>query len=134
MVVTCAFYGFVNRTTRVTLQVDRDKLEVGQLLAFEGQQYIILSMFEAEGHYLANVGLEYLHRRRPPARLKTFVPGAVALADKDTPESRQESTLNARLQAAEARLQDLLRERDEVLQLLDHAIQQLDHLQQSVRS
>jgi hypothetical protein len=138
MVVTCAFYGFVNRTTKVTLQVDRDKLEVGQLFAFEGEHYVILSVFEADGHYHANVGLEYLHRLRMPARVKTFVPGTLAFDDKDTQESRQdgqESALYyARLKAAEARLQDLLRERDEVLQLLDHAIQQLDQLQQSARS
>ena len=56
MVVTCAFYGFVNRTTKVTLQVDRDKLEVGQLFGFEGEHYVILSVFEADGHYHANVG------------------------------------------------------------------------------
>jgi len=137
MVVTCAFYGFVNRTTKVTLQIDRDKLEVGQLFAFEGEHYVILSVFEADGHYHANVGLEYLHRLRMPARVKTVVPGTLAFDDKDTPDSRhdgQESALYARLKAAEAKLQDLLRERDEVLQLLDHAIQQLDHLQQSARN
>ncbi len=134
MVVTCAFYGFVNRTTKVTLQVDRDKLEVGQLFAFEGEHYVILSVFEADGHYHANVGLEYLHRLRMPARVKTFVPGTLAFDDQDTQESRQESALYARLKAAEARLQDLLRERDEVVELLDHAIQQLDHLQQSARN
>ena len=137
MVVTCAFYGFVNRTTKVTLQVDRDKLEVGQVFAFEGEHYVILSVFEADGHYHANVGLEYLHRLHRSARVKTFLPSTLAFDDKDTPESRhdgQESALYARLKAAEARLQDLLRERDEVLQLLDHAIQQLDQLQQSARS
>jgi len=133
MVVTCAFYGFVNRTAKVTLQVDRDKLEVGQLLAFEGEHYVILSVFEADGHYHANVGFEFLHRLRTPARTKTFVPGTLAFNDKDTPESGQESTLSARLKMAEARLHDLLRERDEVLQLLDHALQQLDHLQQSAK-
>ena len=36
MVVTCAFYGFINRTAKVTLQVDREKLEVGQSFVFEG--------------------------------------------------------------------------------------------------
>jgi hypothetical protein len=133
MVVTCAFYGFINRTAKVILQVDRDTLEVGQLLAFEGEHYVILSVFEADGHYHANVGLEHLHRLRMPARVKTVVHDALRCNDKDTPESRQESALSARLKAAEARLQDLLRERDEVLQLLDHAIQQLDHLQQSTR-
>jgi len=134
MVVACAFYGFVNRTTKVTLQVERDKLEVGQMFAFEGEHYVILSVFEADGHHHANVGLEYLHRLRMPARVKTVIPGTLAFDDQDTPESRQESALSARLKAAEARLQDLLRERDEVLQLLDHAIQQLDHLQQSART
>jgi hypothetical protein len=133
MVVACAFYGFVNRTAKVTLQVDRDKLEVGQLLAFEGEHYVILSVFEADSHYHANVGLEYLHRLRMPARVKTVVHGTLVFNDKDTPESGQESALSARLKVAEAKLQDLLRERDEVLQLLDHAIQQLDHLQQSAR-
>jgi hypothetical protein len=134
MVVTCAFYGFVNRTAKVALQVDRDKLGVGQLFGFEGEHYVILSVFEADGHYHANVGLESLHRLRMPARVRTVVPGTLAFDDKDMPESRPESALYARLQTAEARLEDLLRERDEVLQLLDHAIQQLDQLQQSART
>jgi hypothetical protein len=136
MVVTCAFYGFVNRTTKVVLQVDRDKLEVGRLFAFEEEHYVILSVFEADGHYRANVGLEHLHRLRMPARAKTLAPGTLAFEDKEAKEPRQdeqESALSARLKAAEARLQDLQRERDEVLQLLDQAIQQLDHLQQSAR-
>jgi hypothetical protein len=63
MVVTCAFYGFLNRTTKVTLQVDRETLEVGQSFTFEGDDYVILSVFEADDHYRANVGLEHLHRR-----------------------------------------------------------------------
>ena len=74
MVVTCAFYGFVNRTTKVTLQVDREKLEVGRSVTFEGDQYVILSVFEAEDDYRANVGLEHLHRFRIPARLKAPTP------------------------------------------------------------
>jgi hypothetical protein len=132
MVVTCAFYGFVNRTTKVILQVDRDKLEVGQVFAFEGEHYVMLSVFEADGHYHANIGLEHLHRLRMPARVKALVPGTLAFEDKEAKQPRQdgqESALYARLQAAEAKLEDLLRERDEVLQLLDHAIQQLDRLQ-----
>jgi hypothetical protein len=134
MVVTCAFYGFVNRTTKVALQVDREKLEVGQSFAFEGDNYVILSVFEADGHYGANVGLEHLHRPRMPSRVKAPAPGALAFKDKDAQEPRQdgqESALYAQLRAAEAKLQDLLRERDEALKLLDHAIQQLDRLQQS---
>jgi hypothetical protein len=137
MVVTCAFYGFINRTTKVTLQVDRDKLEVGQSFAFEGDNYVILSVFEADGHYGANVGLEHLHRLRTPARMKAPARGTPVFQDKDPQESRkdgQESTLYARLQAAEAKLQDLLRERDEALKLLDHAMQQLDRLQQNERT
>lgn len=133
MVVTCAFYGFINRTTKVTLQVDREKLEVGQSLAYEGDHYIILSVFEGDDHYRANVGLEHLHRVRTPTRLKAPAPNTLASAPKDATESRkhgQETVLQARLRATEARLQDLLRERDEALRLLDHAIQQLDRLQQ----
>jgi hypothetical protein len=133
MVVTCAFYGFVNRTTKVTLQVDREKLEVGQSFAFEGDHYVILSVFEGDDHHRANVGLEHLHRLRTPARLKVPAPSTPAFAPRDVTESRkhgQEAVLQARLKAAEARLQDLLCERDEALRLLDHAIQQLDHLQQ----
>jgi hypothetical protein len=133
MVVTCAFYGFVNRTTKVTLQVDREKLEVGQSFAFEGDHYVILSVFEGDDHYRANVGLEHLHRLRTPARLKVPAPSTPAFASRDATESRkhgQEAVLQARLKAAETKLQDLLRERDEALKLLDHAIQQLDHLQQ----
>jgi hypothetical protein len=136
MVVTCAFYGLVNRTTKVVLQVARDKLEVGQSFAFEGDHYVILSVFEADGHYHANVGLEHLHRLRTPARVKALVPGTLAFEEKNAKEPRQnglESALHARLKAAEAQLQDLLRERDEALQLLDHAIQQLDRLQQSAK-
>jgi hypothetical protein len=133
MVVTCAFYGFINRTTKVTLQVDREKLEVGQSLAFGGDHYVILSVFEANDHYRANVGLAHLQRLRPPARLKVPAPSTPAAAPKDGTESRQhgqEAILQGRLKAAEARLQDLLRERDEALKLLDHAIEQLDRLQQ----
>jgi hypothetical protein len=134
MAVTCAFYGFVNRTTKVTLQVDREQLEVGQSFAFEGDQYVILSVFEADGHYGANVGLEHLHRLRIPSRVKAPIPGVLIFEDKEAHKSRQdelESTLSTRLKAAETKLQDLLRERDEALKLLDHAIQQLDRLQQS---
>jgi hypothetical protein len=137
MVVTCAFYGFVNRTTKVTLQVDREKLEVGQSFAFEGDHYVILSVFEADGDYRANVGLEHLHRLRMPARVKAPAPGTLAFEDKDAKEPRkdeQEPALYARLKAAETKLQDLLRERDEALKQLDHAIQQLNRLQQSERS
>jgi DNA-binding transcriptional regulator GbsR (MarR family) len=134
MVVTCAFYGFINRTTKVTLQVDRETLEVGQAFAFEGDHYVILSVFEADDHYRANVGLEHLHRLRTPARLKVATSSTLTFADRADRESRkdgQEAVLQARLKAAEAKLQDLQRERDEALELLDHAIQQLERLQQS---
>jgi hypothetical protein len=133
MVVTCAFYGFINRTTKVTLQVDREELEVGRSFTFEGDQYVILSMFEADDHYRANVGPAHLQRFRMPARLKAPAPNTPASAPKDAIDSRkhgQETILQARLKATEARLQDLLHERDEALKLLDHAIQQLNRLQQ----
>jgi hypothetical protein len=133
MVVTCAFYGILNRTTKVTLQVDREMLEVGQSFAFAGDRYVILSVFEADDHYGANVGLEHLHRLRTPARLKAHAPNTLAFVPNDATESRKpgpEAALQARLQVAEAQLQDLLRERDEALKLLDHAIQQLERLQQ----
>lgn len=131
MVVTCAFYGFINRTTKVTLQVDREALEVGQSFTFEGNQYVILSVFEADDYYRANVGPEHLQRFRTVARLKAPAPNT--LVAKDATPSRnpgQETVLQARLKAAEVRLEDVLRERDEALKLLDHAIQQLDRLQQ----
>jgi hypothetical protein len=137
MVVTCAFYGFVNRTTKVTLQVDREKLEVGRSFAFEGDNYVILSVFEVAGTYRANVGLQHLHRLRQPARMKAPTPGTLAFDDKDAREPRkdgQESALYARLEAAEAKLHDLLRERDEALKRLEAALQQLDRLQHSERS
>jgi hypothetical protein len=133
MVVTCAFYGFINRTAKVTLQVDQEELEVGQSLVFEGERYVILSVFEANDGYRANVGLEHLQRSRPHARLKALAPSILIGTPQDATDSRphgQEAVLQARLQAAEAKLQDLLRERDEALKLLDQAIQQLDHLQQ----
>jgi hypothetical protein len=137
MVVTCAFYGFVNRTTKIMLQVDREKLEVGRSFAFEGDTYVILSVFEADGHYHANVGLEHLHRARMPLRLKAPGSGTLAFEEKESKDSGQEvqeSALSARLQAAEAKLQDVLRERDEALKLLDQAIQQLDRLRQRDRN
>jgi hypothetical protein len=134
MVVTCAFYGFINRTTKVTLQIDGEQLEVGQSFTFEGDNYVILSVFEANGHYRANVGLEHLHRLRTPARLKAPTPSTPASEHKDAPDYRKpgpEAVLQARLQVAEARLQDLLRERDEALKLLESAIRQLDRLQET---
>jgi hypothetical protein len=137
MVVTCAFYGFVNRTTKVTLQIDREKLEVGQSFAFEGDNYVILSVFEIEGTYRANVGLQHLHRLRLPARMKAPTSHTLVFEDKDAKDPRkdgQESALYARLKAAETKLQDLLRERDEALKRLEEVIQQLDRLQQSERS
>jgi hypothetical protein len=133
MVVTCAFYGFINRTTKVTLQVDREQLEVGRSFVFEGEQYVVLSVFEAGGQYCVNVGLEHLQRSRTPVRPKTLVRPTCVAASLDATESGrpgQEAVVEARLRAAEAQLQDLLRERDEALKLLDHAIQELDHLQQ----
>ena len=137
MVVTCAFYGFINRTTKVTLQVDREKLAVGQSLAFEGDHYLILSVFEADGHYRANVGLAHLHPTRSASRLKTVPPHPPALEGKAPQDSRRdtrESALQTSLQTAEAKLQDLLRERDEVLKRLEDAIQQLDRIHQHART
>jgi hypothetical protein len=133
MVVTCAFYGLINRATKVTLQVDREKLEVGESFMLEGEHYVILSVFEADGHYCANVGLEHFQRSRTPARLKAPAPNAPGALSPDVaaPGKRgEEAVLQAHLRAAEAKLQDLLRERDEALKLLDHALQELDHLQQ----
>jgi hypothetical protein len=133
MVVTCAFYGFINRTTKVTLQVDRNELEVGRPLTFEGHQYVILSVCGADDRYHANVGATHLQRLRPPAPLKAPALYLPVAAPQDVAQARgpePETVLEARLQAAEARLKDVLRERDEALRLLDHAIQQLDRLQQ----
>jgi len=48
------------------------------MCASEGEQYSILSLFEADGHYHANIGPEYLHRVRMPARGQTFAPGTLA--------------------------------------------------------
>ena len=136
MVVTCAFYGFINRTAKVTLQVNREELEVGRSVTFEGGQYVILSVFEAEDDYRANVGPEQLQRFRIPARLKAPTPNTPVAAPTDATQSRkhgQETVLQARLKAAEAKLEDALRERDEALKRLDHAIQQLDRLQQMAK-
>jgi hypothetical protein len=133
MVVTCAFYGFVNRTTKVTLQVDREALEVGRSLTFEGNEYVILSVFEAAGEFRANVGPEQLQRPRAAVRLRAPALSTPMAVPRDaTPgrEYEQETVLQARLKAAEARLEDVLRERDEALKLLDHAIHQLNCLQQ----
>jgi hypothetical protein len=136
MVIPCAFYGFVNRTTKVTLQVDRAQLEVGQAIAYDGDSYVILSVFEADGHYRANVGLAHLHPTRFTPRLKTAPPHPPTLEGKlpqDNRRDTRESALQTPLQTAEAKLQDLLRERDEVLKRLEDAIQQLDRIQQNAR-
>jgi hypothetical protein len=136
MVVTCAFYGFVNRSTKVTLQVDQEKLEVGQMIAYAGDHYVILSVFEADGHYRANVGLPHLHRARFPSRPKTVPPHTSASEGRVMPDGggdAPESALHTRLKTAEAKLHDLLRERDEVLKHLEEAIQQLDGIHQNAR-
>ena len=44
------------------------------MVAFEGEHYVILSVFEADGYYHANVGLEYLHRFRMPATREDLLP------------------------------------------------------------
>ncbi len=137
MVVTCAFYGFVNRATKVTLQVDREKLEVGQAIAYAGDNYIILSVLEADGYYHANVGLADLHRARTPARLKTAPRHTLAWEGKDVQDRLREapeSALHTHLKTAEATLRGLLREREEVLKRLEDAIQQLDRIHQNART
>lgn len=136
MVIPCAFYGFVNRTTKVTLQVDRAQLEVGQTIVYEGDSYVILLVFEADGHYRANVGLAHLHPTRFASHLKTVPPHPPALAGKPPQDSRRdtrESALQTSLQTTEAKLQDLLRERDAVLKRIEDAIQQLDRIHQNAR-
>jgi hypothetical protein len=128
MVVTCAFYGIINRTTKVTLQVDRDKLEVGQAFTFEGDNYVILSAFETEGIYHANVALEHVHRSRLYPRSKPPMPGTLAFEQNGARHQVQGSALQTRLKATETRLQHLQREHDEMLRLLDQAIEQLDRI------
>jgi hypothetical protein len=128
MVVTCAFYGIVNRTTKVELQVDREKLEVGQVFAFGGDTYVILSVFETDGTYHANVALEHIHRSRVLPRSKLPVSSRLEFDDNGVRNHVEESALQARLKAAETRLEHLQGERDEVLRLLDQAIEQLDRI------
>lgn len=133
MVITCAFYGFVNRTTKVTLEVDREQLQVGQAIDYEGGHYVILSVFESGGSYHANVGLASLHRASSSSRPKP-VPSHVPAAGNEPTlhhlDDTQASVLQTRLKSTETTLQDLLRERDEVLKRLENAIAQLDRLHQ----
>jgi hypothetical protein len=128
MVVTCAFYGISNRTTKVTLQVERDQLEVEQAFTFEKDNYVILSVFEAEGIYHANVALEHVHRSRLQPRSKPTTPSVLTFDQNGARLHVQESALQTRANAAETNLQHLQRERDEMLRLLDQAIEQLDRL------
>jgi hypothetical protein len=128
MVVTCAFYGFVNRTTKIKLQVEQEELEVGKVFAFEGDDYVILSVFEADGIYHANVSLEQVHRAKTLLRPRSTGPTPAEPDHDGRRYERQEAALQARLKAAETRLQRVLQERDEALKLLDRAIQQLDRL------
>jgi hypothetical protein len=128
MVVTCAFYGIVNRTTKVQLQVDREKLEVGQVFALGEDNYVILSVFETDGTYHANVALEHVHRSRSLPRPKLPVSARVEFDGNGGRNHAPEATLQARLRAAETRIEHLQGEREEVLRLLDQAIEQLDRL------
>lgn len=130
MVVTCAFYGFINRTTKVKLEVDREALEVGMVFTYEGDQYIILSVFEADGIYHANVSLEHIHRARTLLRSKLTTPASAEPNENGGRSHGPEPVLQARLKATETKLQRVLEERDEALKLLDGAIRQLDRLHQ----
>lgn len=137
MVIPCAFYGFANRTTKVTLEVDQEQLQVGQAVDYAGSNYVILSVFESGGHYRANVGLASLHRAGPSSRLRLLHPHLSVSGGEPTLDSRgdaRNAALQTRLKTAETTLQDLLRERDEVLKRLEEAIQQLDRLHQEGRS
>jgi hypothetical protein len=131
MVVTCAFYGISNRTTKVTLEVERDTLEVGQTFTFEEENYVILSVFETEGTYHANVALEQVHRSRLYPRSRPTTLSTLAFDPNGAWHQVQESALQTRLKATETRLQHLQRERDEMLRLLDQAIEQLDRIHHS---
>jgi hypothetical protein len=135
MVIPCAFYGFVNRTTKVTLEVNREQLQIGQAIDYEGGRYVILSVFESAGFYRANVGLASLHRAGPSPRPKPVPPQASVAGSESRLRHQgdaQASVLQARLGTAETTLQDLLRERDEILKRLEDAIAQLDRLHQSI--
>ncbi len=135
MVVTCAFYGFVNRPTKVDLQVDEEKLAVGKVFAFEGDSYVILSVFETGRQYHANVVLEHVYRARTFSRPRSPSPILRALDEdghESDPDDQQDAGLRARLQAMETNLDQLLREREEVLKLVDRAIDQLDRLHQDL--
>jgi hypothetical protein len=131
MVVICAFYGFVNRTTKVRIEVNREDLEVGRVVAFEGDNYVILSLFEADGIYHANVSLEHVHRAKTLLRSKSPNPTVVEADEHGGRGNGQVAVLQARLKAAESRLQRVLQERDEALKLLDRAVRQLDRLHHS---
>lgn len=128
MVVTCAFYGFVGRVTKVDLSVDKENLAVGSVLTYEGDNYIILSIFEAGGKHHANVTLEHVHRARTPPRPRSASAGFPEFDENGGGGNHQESALHARLKATEAKLQHLLHEREEMLKMLEHAIQQLGRL------
>ncbi|MBI3329888.1 MAG: hypothetical protein HYZ81_24665 [Nitrospinae bacterium] len=128
MVVTCSFYGFASRVTKVDLLVDKEKLAVGNVFAYGGDNYIILSIFEASGKFHANVALEHVHRARTPPRPRAANAGLLEFDENGSGGNHQESALHARLKATEAKLQHLLHEREEVLSMLERAIQQLDRL------
>src|SRR5688572_18408204 len=136
MVIPCAFYGFTHRTTKVTLEVDQEQLQVGQAVEYAGSNYVILSVFESGGHYRANVGLASLHRTNPPSRLRLLHPQLSISGGEPTVDSggdARNAVLQTHLKTAETTLQDLLRERDEVLKRLEEAIRQLDRLHQEAR-
>jgi tetratricopeptide (TPR) repeat protein len=124
MLVTCTFYGLRHGQAKVAFQVEREHLTVGEVFAFAGESYVILSVVAAaHGTYAVNVAPEQDARARMPN------PGlrrGDAHGHRPPPEA---STGQAPVEASEAELQRLRQEREGALTRLGQLVQQLDHLQ-----
>jgi hypothetical protein len=129
MLVTCTFYGLRHSRAKVAFQVEREDLVVGEVFAFAGEHYVILSVVEGDGTYAANVAPEQSARARMLPRARPPSPGLSGGPAKDRKPPSEAETGHARLEACEAQLQCLLQARADELTRLGQLLQQFEHLQ-----
>lgn len=123
MQVRCKVYGFTNASSGIECTVERDRLEVGECLQHNEQEYLIVSVVESQGCWFANVIPEYQRHfmRRPlPAPRRQERPEA--LSSDTAADWRQ------RAEQAEHHLQTLREEQMLCGERLEHLMQMLEHL------
>jgi hypothetical protein len=128
MLVTCTFYGVRHGRATVALQVERERLAVGESFAFAGETYVILSVVAGEGTYAANVAPEQSARARRLPRTHPPRPGLHGGPTKDRTPPPAAETAHAHLDALAGELQRLQHARADELTRLGQLVQQLDDL------